>query len=79
MLGIPLIHGNKCTDNSPTLDKIIPSLGYVSGNIWIISHRANTIKSDASIDELLILAKRMTEKRIEQLNLELDKVNRKVA
>ncbi len=30
---------------SPTLDKIRPELGYVPGNVVIISHRANTIKS----------------------------------
>ncbi len=39
-------------DNSPSLDKIIPSLGYVLGNIQVISNRANRIKSDASIEEL---------------------------
>jgi tRNA G26 N,N-dimethylase Trm1 len=39
-------------DNSPTLDKIIPSLGYVKGNIAVISKRANTIKNDASIEDI---------------------------
>ena len=38
--------------NSPSLDRIDPSKGYVKGNVWIISHRANQIKSDASHDEL---------------------------
>lgn len=41
--------------NSPSLDRIIPSLGYVKGNVWIISHRANTIKSNASHEELKLI------------------------
>lgn len=39
-------------DASPSLDKIIPALGYVRGNVWVISHRANRIKSDASLEDL---------------------------
>ena len=39
-------------DDSPTLDRIIPSLGYIPSNVWVISYRANKIKSDASLEEL---------------------------
>lgn len=57
LLGIELIFDNrKCLPSSPTLDCIIPALGYVSGNVWVISHRANTIKSDATILELEMIA-----------------------
>ena len=42
--------------NSPSLDRIVPNLGYVKGNVWIISHRANTIKSNATHDELKLVA-----------------------
>lgn len=53
VLGIPLFHSERtCTDNSPSIDKIVPELGYVKGNIQIISHRANTIKSNATSEEL---------------------------
>jgi hypothetical protein len=38
--------------NSPSLDRIIPSLGYVKGNIKVISHRANALKNNASLEEL---------------------------
>jgi hypothetical protein len=33
---------------SPTLDRIKPTLGYVSGNIAVISHRANAIKNNVN-------------------------------
>jgi transcriptional regulator with XRE-family HTH domain len=39
-------------DNSPTLDRIIPSKGYVPGNVAVISHRANRIKNDSTIEEM---------------------------
>lgn len=37
---------------SPSLDRIRPELGYVPGNVWVISYRANQIKNDASLEEL---------------------------
>ncbi len=43
--------GGWCS-TSPTLDRVIPGLGYVSGNVAVISWRANRIKSDANIEEL---------------------------
>lgn len=41
--------------NSPSLDRIVPRLGYIKGNVQVISHKANTMKSDASLTELKIL------------------------
>lgn len=53
VLGIPLVIGDATAQwGSPSVDRIIPHLGYVRGNITIISHRANTIKSDATSAEL---------------------------
>jgi hypothetical protein len=46
-LGIPLIWGKSLSRNSPSIDRIIPHLGYVVGNIAVISHKANSIKQDA--------------------------------
>lgn len=53
ILGIKLENGNGCLiDSSPTIDRINPALGYVKGNIEVISYRANRIKNDATLDEL---------------------------
>lgn len=41
---------------SPTLDRIVPEMGYVRGNILVISSRANQIKTDASWSEIQALA-----------------------
>jgi hypothetical protein len=38
--------------NNPSVDRIIPALGYVRGNLEVISHKANAIKSDYSLEEL---------------------------
>lgn len=53
MLGLKLFTGNGVlSDNSPTLDRINPDLGYTKENIQVISYRANRIKNDATIEEL---------------------------
>ena len=44
------------SDNSPTLDKFIPSKGYVKGNVQIISWRANNLKNDGSPEEWIKIA-----------------------
>jgi hypothetical protein len=53
VLGIPLRTGEgKASPYSPSLDRIDPRLGYVRGNVLVLSHRANTLKSDATPVEL---------------------------
>jgi len=59
VLGIPIkvnIGGDRMSDNSPTLDKFIPSKGYVKGNVQIISWRANNLKNDGSPEEWIKIA-----------------------
>lgn len=57
VLGIPLIVGaDKASDNSPSLDRVVPPMGYVRGNVLVISNRANRIKNDATTAELLQVA-----------------------
>lgn len=53
VLGIKLKPSIKgISENNPTIDRIIPSLGYVKGNIVVVSWRANRLKSNASFDEI---------------------------
>lgn len=62
ILGIPLIAAEGTqTDNSPSLDRIIPELGYVKGNIRVISNLANTMKNSASVEHLIKFAKWITD------------------
>lgn len=57
LLGIPLFAGKESVcPNSPTLDRIDSSKGYVKGNVWVISYKANTIKSNATLEELEAIA-----------------------
>lgn len=39
-------------DRSPSLDKIIPKLGYVKGNITIVSLKANRMKNNGTLEDL---------------------------
>ena len=53
VLGIPIFVGSGIfCDNSPSLDRRVPSIGYVRGNVEVISYRANRIKNDAILEEL---------------------------
>jgi hypothetical protein len=42
-------------ETAPSLDRLVPSLGYTKENTRIISVRINRIKSDATLDELMAL------------------------
>jgi len=68
---------NGWTDTSPSLDRIIPEKGYVQGNVVIVSMRANSIKRDATPEEIRKVAD-FYEKVYEQLDnkqLDLDFTN----
>jgi hypothetical protein len=55
ILNIPLIYRGKRCAGSASIDRIIPMFGYVKGNIAIISNRANTLKNNATIQEIKLL------------------------
>lgn len=42
--------------DSPSLDRIIPNLGYIIQNVVVCCYRCNAIKNEASPDELQQLA-----------------------
>jgi hypothetical protein len=60
LLGITLIKNSDIQQgNSPSLDRIDPTKGYIKGNVWVISNRANTLKNDASLQELQTLVENL--------------------
>lgn len=69
---IPLVwisHGRGSPKNdSPSLDRIIPDLGYVKGNVAFISNLANTIKQTVTEKELYAVADWLHDKRKEVLD-----------
>ena len=49
VLGVPM--------DRPSLDRIDSSKGYAKGNVRVISHRANMLKNNATIEELELVLK----------------------
>lgn len=45
--------------NGPSLDRVVPELGYVKGNVVVISRAANTIKSFGTAQEHRLIAEFM--------------------
>lgn len=59
VLGLKLEQGGFNSPNSPSLDRVDNSKGYVKGNVRVISHRANSIKRDATLEELQAICEYM--------------------
>lgn len=54
-LGVPFVLLDK--ELAPSLDRIDSSKGYTSDNIRVISYKANRMKSNATVQELISFAK----------------------
>jgi len=60
VLKVSFVWGTKDNkDLSPSVDRMIPELGYVKGNIKFISYKANRIKNDSTVEILENLIKYM--------------------
>jgi hypothetical protein len=52
VLGIPINYLSPgISENSPSIDQIVPGKGYVPGNVAVMSWRANRIKNDGTLEE----------------------------
>jgi hypothetical protein len=61
LLGIPIYMADRYSDdNSASLDRIDPNKGYTKGNVWVISRKANAIKSNATAEEILLVAENLS-------------------
>ena len=57
LLGVPLQYLTRLTvPEAASIDKIDPNRGYTKDNCWIISIKANRIKTDATADEIEAVA-----------------------
>ena len=54
VFGFRMLRGHP--HRAPSLDRIIPELGYVRGNVIVVSNLANRLKTDAAIHQLRLVA-----------------------
>lgn len=57
----------RLNDRSASLDRIDSSKGYIKGNVWVISSRANRIKNNSMPDELRMIADAV-EAKVKEIN-----------
>jgi len=62
ILGIPIqCNIGKCrrkqSPDSKSLDRVDSTKGYIKGNVQIISWRANSLKGDATLEEMVLIGK----------------------
>jgi hypothetical protein len=71
VFGAPLVPGkDHSNNNSPSIDRLIPELGYTKGNISVISWKANQLKGKATTAAELETRARRTKNRATAEELE---------
>ena len=60
ILGIELKCGKRGNPTAPSLDRHVPELGYVKGNVFVVSRRANYLKADGTLREFKKLVRYLT-------------------
>lgn len=63
VLKVPMDRG---TMYEPSIDRIIPALGYVKGNIQVISRKANAMKFDSTFEERHLFAEWVLNQELER-------------
>jgi len=63
------INKSKAKDNSYSIDKIDPNKLYEKNNVWVISHKANSSKNNASIEEYKMLVNNLEKIIINGINI----------
>lgn len=58
---LTLLDGGPSKFNTATIDRIRPALGYIPGNVWVISNKANSFKGRYSIEDLRMIATNILE------------------
>jgi len=62
LLNIKIKHGKTLGNNNPSLDRIDTAKGYVKGNVWIISNKANRLKSNLTVEQLKLFCSVLLDK-----------------
>ncbi len=53
---------------SPSIDRIRNELGYVKGNVWIVSLKSNAMKNSGNAEELAKIARNLLKKTAELMH-----------
>lgn len=59
ILGIELDYYDPRKENSAEFDRIDSTKGYIKGNVWVISRRANRVKNDGTAEEHRLVSNAM--------------------
>lgn len=62
-LEIAIGKGKGGEESSPSVDRVDPNIGYVRGNVRVISNRANRVKNDGTAEEHEAIARYIREVR----------------